>query len=261
MKRDRQAQIKQLFLQKKSVSIKELCDTFDISVETARRDLNERETEGRIRRIYGGAVLLDTVNELDLLPPWDSRFAKNIKEKRAIARELIQWIPDNSSVFIDSGTSAFEVSKLLREKKNLTILTNDLRIASELSTNTNHMIYCIGGLVKRDELITTGFLAMDFLDCFSHIDFAVLSADGFDVNVGLTEHNVEMGTIKSAIIKKSNQVFVGVDHSKFSTSAFFKVCSIDKLTTVVTTDKAPQPSIDALENTGVHTIRVKISSI
>ena len=258
MKRDRQAQMKQLFLQKKSVSIKELCDTFDISVETARRDLNEMETEGLIRRIYGGAVLLDTIDELDLLPPWDSRFAKNMKEKFAIARELLQWIPDNSSIFLDSGTSAFEVAKLLREKKHLTILTNDLRIASELSTNTNHIVYCIGGLVKQDELLTTGFLAMDFLDRFSHIDIAVLSADGLDVNVGLTEHNVEMGTIKSAIIKKSRQVLVGIDHSKFSHSAFYKVCTIDKLTTVITSNKAPKESITVLENAGVQTICVKI---
>ena len=260
MKRDRQTQIEQLFLQKKRVSIKELCDTFDISVETARRDLNKLEADGLVRRVYGGAVLVDAVEDLSTLPPWDYRFEKNTNEKNAIARQILEIIPDRSTIFLDSGTSAFEIAKLLRTKSNLTILTNDLRIASELSTNTTHTIYCIGGLVKQDELMTTGFLALDFLERFSQIDIAVLSADGLDVNVGLTEHNVEMGTIKSAIISKSHKVFVGVDHSKFSNSAFYRVCTIDKLTTVVTSDMAPQESINVLENTGVQTIRVKISS-
>ena len=258
MKRDRHWQIKQLFLQKKRVSIKELCDTFGISVETARRDLNALEEEGIIRRIYGGAVLLDSSEDLDVMPPWDDRFSQNLKQKRAIARELLQWIPDSSIIALDSGTSTYEIAKLLREKKNLTVLTNDLRIATELSSNTNHTIYCIGGTIKKDDIITTGFLATDFLEYFSHIDLTILSADGFDVTVGLSDHNVEMGTLKAAMIKKSNKVLAGIDSSKFSTNAFYKVCGIDKLTVVVTDDRVPQESIDILEEAGVQTIRVKV---
>lgn len=259
MKHDRQTQIKQLLLQKKRISIKELCDTFGISVETARRDLNLLEADGFLRRVYGGAVIADTADEQDLLPPWDSRFEKNLAEKRAIARELLKWIPDNASVFLDSGTSAFEIAKLLREKNNLTILTNDLRNASELCLNTNHAVYCMGGLVNRDELMTTGFLTIDFLERFSRIDIAILGADGLDVNIGLTEHNVEMGTIKSAIIEKSRKVLVGVDHSKFAKSTFYKVCPIEKITTIVTSDKAPQESINVLKRAGIQLVLVSSS--
>ena len=257
MKRDRHWQIKQLFLQKKRVSIKELCDTYGISVETARRDLNALEEEGIIRRIYGGAVLLDSSEDLDVMPPWNDRFTTNLKEKRAIAREILRWIPDDSVIALDSGTSTFETAKLLREKKNLTILTNDLRIAAELSSNTNHTIYFIGGMVKKDDMITTGFLATDFLEYFSHIDLTILSADGFDVNVGMSDHNVEMGTLKSAMIKKSDRVLVGIDHSKFSINAFYRVCGINSLSIVVTDDNAPQESIDILEKAGVQTVLVK----
>ena len=257
MKRDRHWQIKQLFLQKKRVSIKELCDTYGISVETARRDLNALEEEGIIRRIYGGAVLLDSSEDLDVMPPWNDRFTTNLKEKRAIAREILRWIPDDSVIALDSGTSTFETAKLLREKKNLTILTNDLRIAAELSSNTNHTIYFIGGMVKKDDMITTGFLATDFLEYFSHIDLTILSADGFDVNVGMSDPNVEMGTLKSAMIKKSDRVLVGIDHSKFSINAFYRVCGINSLSIVVTDDNAPQESIDILEKAGVQTVLVK----
>lgn len=257
MKRDRHWQMKQLFLQKRSISITELCDAFDISVETARRDLNALEQEGIVRRIYGGAVLVDNTGSLDVMPPWDARFTQNLAEKQAIAREIVRWIPDNSIIALDSGTSTFEVAKLLREKKNLTILCNDLRILAELSANTDHTLYCIGGAVKKDDMITTGFLSTDFLEYFSHIDLAILSGDGFNVSVGLSDHNVEMGTLKTAMIKKSSRVLAGIDHSKFSINAFYKVCDIKSLSMVITDEHAPQHSIDTLQKAGIQTVIVK----
>lgn len=258
MKRDRHWQMKQLFLQKKSISIKELCDSFDISVETARRDLNALEQDGIVRRIYGGAVLVDNTGNLDVMPPWDDRFTLHQKEKRAIAREILRHIPDNATIALDSGTATYETAKLLREKKNLTILCNDLRIVAELSHNTDHAIYCIGGAVKKDDMITTGFLATDFLECFSHIDLTILSADGFDVSVGLSDHNVEMGTLKSAMIKKSSRILAGIDSSKFSANAFYKVCDIKSLSMVITDENAPPRSVETLQKAGIQTVIVKV---
>ena len=257
MKRDRHWQMKQLFLQKKRITIKELCETFGISVETARRDLNALEDDGFVRRNYGGAVLVDNTDTQDLMPPWDARFTQNLNEKRAIAREMLHWIPDHSIIALDSGTSIFELAKLLSEKKDLTILTNDLRVAVELSSNTDHTLYYIGGAVKKDDMITTGFLTTDFLEHFSQIDLTILSADGFDVNVGLTDYNVEMGTLKAAMIKKSKQVLVGIDHSKFSINAFYKVCGINSLSMVITDNHVPQESVNFLRKAGIQTILVK----
>ena len=257
MKRDRHWQMKQLFLQKRSIRIKELCDAFDISVETARRDLNALEEDGIIRRVYGGAVLVDNTGIADLMPPWDDRINLHHKEKRAIAREVLRHIRDDSIIALDSGTGTYETSLLLREKKNLTVLCNDLRIAAELSHNTDHTIYFIGGAVKKDDMITTGFLATDFLEYFSHIDLTVLSADGFDATSGLSDHNVEMGTLKAAMIKRSSQVLAGIDHSKFSRKAFYKVCDVKDLSIVITDDQTPQEAIRQLQSTGVNTIVVK----
>lgn len=256
MKRDRQSQIKQLFLQKKRLTIRELCETYGISAETARRDLNVLEADGFIRRNYGGGVLVNPENEQDLMPPWDARFTAHLPEKRAIAREMLRRIPDHSIIALDSGTSIFELARLLREKNDLTILTNDLRIAAELSANTDHTLYYIGGVLKKDDMITTGFLTTDFLEHFSQIDLTLLSADGFDINIGLTDYSVEMGTLKRAMIQKSRQVIVGVDASKFSVNAFYKVCGLDRLTTVITDSGAPAESVRALESAGIQTVLV-----
>lgn len=258
MKHDRQWQIKQLFLQEKQVSVKELCERFDISVETARRDLNALEQGGMVRRIYGGAVLaadgMDGLDGLVSIQPWNTRFTQNLEEKRAIAKEMLRQIPDHSTLALDSGTSVLEVAKLLYLKKGLTILTNDMRVALELSSNTDHTLYFIGGAIKKDDMITTGFLSNEFLDYFSHIDLAIVGTDGFNINIGLTDYNVEMGTLKAAMIKKASKVFVLVDHSKFSVNAFYKVCGLDQINLVVTSSKAPRESLEILERLGTKTI-------
>lgn len=256
MKRERQLQIRQLFLQKKQITIKELCELFHISLETARRDLNALEEDGFVRRTYGGAVLVEMNNSQNLMPPWNDRLTQNLSEKRAIAREMLRWIPDHSTIALDSGTSIFELAKLLSEKKDLTILVNDLRAAMELSSKTDHTLYYIGGAVKKDDMITTGFLATDFLEHFSHIDITIVSTDGFDVNTGLTDHNVEMGTLKAAMIQKSRKVFAGVDHSKFSTNALYKVCGIDRVSMVISGKKAPPAAIELLQKMGISTVLV-----
>lgn len=257
MKRDRLWQMKQLFLQKRSIRVKELCDAFDISVETARRDLNALEEDGIVRRVYGGAVLVDNTGNQDVMPPWDDRVSLHQREKRAIAREVLRHIPDDAIIALDSGTATYETARTLREKKNLTVLCNDLRIAAELSHNTDHTIFFIGGAMKKDDMITTGFLATDFLEYFSNIDLTILSADGFNVATGLSDHNVEMGTLKAAMIKRSSRVLAGIDYSKFACKAFYKVCDIKDLDMVITDDRTPQSDIDALKKAGVTTIVVK----
>ena len=103
-------------------------------------------------------------------------------------------------------------------------------------------------------MITTGFLSNEFLDYFSHIDLAIIGTDGFNVNIGLTDYNVEMGTLKAAMIKKSSKVFVLADHSKFSVNAFYKVCGVDKIDLVVTSRKVPRESLEVLERQGAKTV-------
>ena len=216
MKYDRHWQMKQEFLKKRQISNKELCETFSISIETVRRDLSLLEQEGVIRRVYGGAVLADDNIMPEVMQAWDTRVIHNLPQKQAMAQAILQYIPDNSTIAIDSGTSALEIAKLLGSKKNLSILTNSIRTAAELSANTDHMVYMIGGAIKRDELISTGFLASDFLSYFSHIDLALISADGFIVSEGISDYSVEMGTLKTSMIDKADKVFACIDSSKFS---------------------------------------------
>ena len=254
MKYDRQEKIKQLFIDRKRISCVELCDIFSISIETVRRDLAALEEEGVIKRVYGGAVLSDNTSVPNPIKPWDMRFILNNAEKVNMAKVILKLIHDNMTIALDSGTTVLEVAKLLDQRKNLNIITNDIHIASELSRNTDHTIYLIGGTLKKDDKITTGFLATEFLKNFSHIDAAILTADGFSDGIG--DFNVDMRALKAAMIEKSDKVYAAIDHTKFSIPTLHKVCGMKELDLVVTGTAAPEESIKKLKNAGVEVILV-----
>ena len=254
MKSDRQSKLKQLFIKERQLSCSDICERFGVSIETVRRDLADLEKEGVIRRKYGGAVFNDNTSAPNPMPPYASRTIYDNAEKNNIAREIIKHIEDNTTLALDSGTTIFQLARLLNQRSNLNIITNDLRIAIEVGEHTDHKIYLIGGLLRRDDLITGGFIAQEFLENFSHIDTAVIAADGFID--GLADYNIDMGSLKKAMIHKAQKVIAAIDHTKFRTRALHKVCGISDLDMVVTGNQAPAQSIEALHAAGVEVILV-----
>lgn len=228
MKSDRKAKMVQLFFQKSRITNYELCDYFQVSIETVRRDLAELEKEGLIHRIYGGAVRADVPISYNETLPWKMRSSFMTQEKDAIMREAARHISDNSVVVIDAGTTLQGISKYLAVKKNLSILTNDLRIAYDLTENTAHNIYMIGGSIRKDDSFTSGYLAVNFVNFFSHIDVALLTADAFKITTGLCDYAEEVQNLKQAYINKAIKVIPCFDHTKFERNAPFCFCSTSR---------------------------------
>ncbi len=106
-------------MKKKNISNRELCETFNISLETVRRDLKLLEQEGVVKRVYGGAVLRPENDSSADMEPWHVRSVQNQREKAQIAAEMLLRIPDGCTIALDSGTSIFELAKLLNQKKTL----------------------------------------------------------------------------------------------------------------------------------------------
>lgn len=238
MKYDRLTKIRQLFLEKRTLSCGELCSTFGISVETVRRDLALLEKEGVIRRVYGGGVLQDNAVAPDPILPWAVRIIRNSPEKNSIARELVDHIEDGMTIVLDSGTTMLETAKLLYQRHELTVITNDIHIASELGSHTDHTVFFAGGPLKKEELITIGFMTTAFLDNFSRIDAAILTADGF--KDGLWDFNKDMAILKTAMIRKADKVWAAADHTKFFVDALYKVCGLKDLDMLITGDEVPE---------------------
>lgn len=250
MRESRLTEIRTLLYQKKEVSIQELCDRMNVSVETIRRDLNRLESEGTIRKTYGGAIFVESQQMPNAMQDWDLRYARNIKEKTAIARLALNSIPDNCTLCLDSGTTLYCLATMLNVKKNLTILTNSLHIATELGRNSDHQVNCIGGTLKSKELINVGLLATNYLECFASIDIAVVSTDGFSDDTGFSDHSLEMATLKRIMLRKAKKRIALLDHSKFGCDALFSTSSVSDMDVIVTDNQVPADEIERLREKG-----------
>ena len=141
MKSNRLVQIKQILLREGKIVNTDLCERFGISMATARRDLDILESEGIIHRVYGGAVPAQTDREDPSIPRWERRRQEGLTQKESIALRAVEMIPDNCTIYLDSGTTLYEVAKCLVGRSNLTVITNSLRIASLLGMEKGLLLY------------------------------------------------------------------------------------------------------------------------
>ena len=255
MKQDRLTQIKQILMQDQQVVNTELCKLFGVSIATIRRDLDQLEAEGIITRIYGGARLAISPNAPQIeaqIPSWNSRISSNVSEKRAIARKVVELIPDNCTLFIDSGTTLYEIAQMLVHRTDLTIVTNSLHTAVMLGAHPKLQVYCIGGNVKYDMVATAGVIASSTLELFPNIDVCILSADSFDTHLGLREFVMETSILKKAIMARSQKVIAALDHTKFTASAPSAICRTQDLDIIVTDYDTPASEVQQMRRMGVQ---------
>lgn len=248
-------EIRKLFLSRKNVTNVELCEHFGVSIETIRRDLNILEEEGFIRKVYGGACLVENSQTPIPIDEWSVRMEKLPIAKHSMALEVARLIPDGSTIFLDSGTTIYFVANCLKEKRDLTIFTNSIRIIETLSQNKTFQIYMIGGIIQPDVLASTGVFANEFLGNFFHLDYAVLSCDGLIPDKGTTEHSIELSIIKKNVISKSGKIVIVADHSKIGITASSLCCHIGNIDTAIVDADTTDDHIATMVSHGVEVIR------
>jgi len=190
------------------------------------------------------------------LENWNVRLEHSHEEKVKIVTRALNYIPDNSVIALDIGTTTYELSRLLITKKGLSIITNSFLIASELARNTPHKIYCVGGMVMQDELVTSGTFARNFLNNFASIDLFIGSADGFTVKNGITECSEAVVDIKQQLIARASRNMILIDHSKFGKEALFVSCPLKDIDILITDDKSPEKDIETMREKGIEVVVV-----
>src|SRR5690606_10861785 len=126
---ERHKKIMEILKANQIVKVADLCSRFDVSIETVRRDLEHLEIEGKLKRVYGGAILNQ---KSSAEPSYHSRYIKNAEEKQIIGKRTSELISDGETLIIDLGTTTLEVARHLKNKKKLTVITNCISIAQEL---------------------------------------------------------------------------------------------------------------------------------
>lgn len=212
------------------VIVSDLSQEFGVTEETIRRDLEKLDNEGLAKKTYGGAVINQSLNT-DL--PFNVRKRTNVELKQKIADKIAELIHDGDYIMLDASSTATYVTQRIKNRKNITLITNSVEILLELADKDDWNILSTGGALKKGGLALIGTSAEKMIRGF-HVDLAVCSSKGIDINMGITDSNEKDSVIKQAIFSAADRKVLAVDSTKFDKISFVRVCDAGDVDTVVT---------------------------
>ena len=229
------------------VVVSELAERFDVSEETIRRDLEKLERDGLVQKSYGGAVLNENAQG-DM--PLAVRKRTNVIGKQKIAELVAKYIPDNSSIMLDSSSTALFIAKRIKDRKNMVVITNSLEILVELKDRKEWKIFSSGGRLGEDSLALVGSQADKMISGF-HVNRAIISCKGFDINKGFTDSNDMHASTKRTMLENCETRVLAVDSSKFNRIAFNVVGTLADIDVLVTDVKPSDEWLEKIKQHGV----------
>jgi len=248
--RERQQQIARIVAENGRARVTELAGQFRVSAVTIRKDLDVLEGERRVVRTHGGAISLGyTRPEL----AFDIRERLQREQKSRMGAAAAACITDGESIVLDASTSALYIARHLKGRSawhGLTVVTNSIRIASELAGHPGITVLMLGGRVRWEALSVVGPLG-DGVFRRVNVQKAFLGAAGFSIEAGLSDAMEEEAQIKRSMVAAAREVFAVVDHTKWGRVASATFCRTDRLTGVFTDDEAPSSMVTALREAGV----------
>lgn len=252
MKLERRNQIVELINRQKTVSNYELMEKFGISIETVRRDLDDLEKQGVLRKVYGGAA----VNiALGSEPEYASRSQTNSEEKNAIAQAAAKLIVPGDTVFLGVGTTVQAMVQYMKNIGPLTVFTNALRTAVELSEIPECTVILPGGQVRSKELTLSGFPAEENLLHFN-VDKAFIGIGGI-TEEGITDFHIGEARLHRNLVINARQAVALADSTKIGVRAMNNVCTLKEINLVITDFNASKQSVKSLEKAGTKVIVAK----
>lgn len=233
-----------------TVRVSELAKQLQVTEMTIRRDLSELEGKGLVKRIHGGGI---SARGRFYEPTLTLRNTVHIEEKQRVARSAAALVREGDFIALDVGSTTYEVARCLTSRRNLTIITPSLLIATLFVNQPDLRLILPGGIVRPGETSMIGELSHRAFEIF-HVDSLFLGVGGIDARAGLTEYNWDDAQVKQAMLKTAKQTIAVADASKFDHIAMVKIAPLDVLDILVT-DQPPPPSMaEALEKAHVRVI-------
>lgn len=247
---ERRNEILERLQTEKKVVVSELSQIYKVSEETIRRDLEKLENDGYAIKSYGGAVLNENAN-LDL--SFDERKNKNVLGKQKIAELISNLVHDGERLMLDASSTAVVIAKKLKEKNNLTVITNSVEIIVELFEKQDWYVLSTGGVAKEKSFALVGPQTDRMLKNY-HVDKAIISSKGIDVLEGFADSDELHAGNKRTMLECATERILAVDHSKFDQIAFSKIGDFSMLTTVVTDEKPKDKWLKLFREKGIRCV-------
>lgn len=225
--------IKQIITNEKKASVSNLSEHFNVTEETIRRDLDKLEEEGIVTRTYGGAILNSLHQKGNV--HFYKRAEKNLIEKQKIALKALSILGEKFTLSADSSSTVMELLKLIKDRNDITVLTNSTEALHELAIGEINVV-STGGELNRNSLSLQGSLTKETIRKYN-LDYFVMSCKGLDLTAGALDSNESEAEIKKIMIEQSEVVILLVDHSKFDKKAFLQLVDLNRLDYIVTNRK------------------------
>ncbi|TJY38960.1 DeoR/GlpR transcriptional regulator [Cohnella pontilimi] len=217
------------------VEVQALADEFSVSSETIRRDLERLDSEGKLKKVYGGAVQT-RADSLEL--PFDEKTFLHAAEKAAIGKYAASLVKDGDTVMLGNGTTTIEIIRNLMKHRDVTIVTHStptMLLAMEIFPGK---IIFVGGEVNVRQKSTAGPLAELVLSQL-RVNKAFISAGGVSLTDGITDYELSEANISRKMMERADETIFLADSSKFGKSTFANVCSLDDVYTLITDQHCP----------------------
>ncbi len=236
----RQAEIMAIAKEQGRVLVEELATRFAVTPQTIRKDLNDLCDTRALNRIHGGAVFPNGNENVK----YEARRSMAAAEKQAIGRAAAALIPDNSSLFINIGTTTEAVGEALVDHRELMVITNNINVANRLRVYPSIEVVIAGGVVRGADGGIVGEAAVDFIRQFK-VDFAVIGVSAIDEDGALLDFDFREVKVAQAIIANARHVVLVSDASKFERTAPVRIGHISQVHTFIT-DHCPSANVRAI---------------
>ena len=245
---ERLDQITALLQEQGRASVADLSERFGVSTVTIRNDLATLEQQGRLLRTHGGAVARPDLGIE--LPAFALRKELHQIEKERIGQAAAALVRDGEAIALDASTTAWQVARHLKERRELTVMTNGLFIALEFVDSPDVTVVMPGGSLRIASASLVGDEGTCILDRY-HLQKGFFGAGGFTLEEGLTDTSQHEVELKQLMVERSKEVIAIVDSSKWRQVAFAPLASVEQLDRVITDTAAPPDMIAALRARGV----------
>ncbi len=222
LKNQRLEIIRNLVKEKRIIHIDELVSTLGASESTVRRDLDDLEKEGFLKRIHGG---VQYINKLKNEAVMSTKLEMNSLEKDEIAKLASSFVEKGDCIFLDAGSTTYNIIPYL-QNKDVTVITNGLTHINRL-IDYNINSYIVGGHIKPTTKAILGEEAIDYINKY-FFDKAFIGINGISFNNGFSTPDIKEAVIKKKVITRSKNCFFLADSSKFDKSYFVKVAELDE---------------------------------
>lgn len=248
--RQRRQQILQLLVLHSSVQVADLVERFGVSSVTIRADLSHIESQGLATRNHGGATLVRT-------PPPEQdiheKDALNLPLKESIGAHAARLVKPGDNIIIDSGSTTMTLARHLRGHRDVTVMTNGLNIAWELTNAPGVELLLTGGLLRKQSLSLHGIQAETSLNTYS-FDTVFLGVDGLDLQFGLTTHHEAEASLNHRMVERARRIVVLTDASKFGRVSLHRIARLDQVHTIITDASIDNEYREGLQRLGIEVI-------